>query len=219
MWGKLHFDMEIMFSFITPAISSSHQRLHFAKWMRNIYLQNMHMQISTNRFNYPAANILYSQAKMLIKMQVARFGSETAYENSSPEYCCLPGFCTSAVAEHTAMCCRRQGIQDSKIKRELRERAFQCVCSLWSWVHNLSSDWWGPASEYPPVSMEKPSRLYIAWYKLNCSFNLCLEHLTQMSCTWIATTSIWVSKTIRRHLFMQMERKIKLLSLTTAPLV
>lgn len=206
--------MEIMFSFITTAISSSHQRLHFAKRMRNIYLQNMHMQISTNRFNYPAANILYSQAKMLIKMQVARFGSETAYENSSPECCCLPGFCSSpsAVAQHAAMCCRRQGIQDSKIKPELRGRAFQCVCSLWSWAYNLSSGWWEPASEYPPLSMGNGINWIVA---LICV----LELLTQMSCTWIATTSIWASKTIRRHLFMQMERQIKLLSLTTAPLV
>lgn len=110
--------MEIMFTLITTAISSIHQRLHFARWMLNFYLKNMHMQISTNRFNYPAANILYSQAKTLSKMQVARFGSRTAYENSSPAYRCLPGFCTSpfAVSQHAVMCFRRQDIQDIKIK-------------------------------------------------------------------------------------------------------
>lgn len=120
-----------MFILITTAISSIHQRLHFARWMFNFYLKNMHMQISTNRFNYPAANILYSQAKMLSKMQVARFGSGTAYENGSPAYCSLPRFCTSpfAVSRHAVMCFRRQDIQDIKIKPQGRKKSF-LICLL-----------------------------------------------------------------------------------------
>lgn len=106
-----------MFILITTAISSLHQRLRFARWMLNFYLKNMRMQISTNRFNYPAADILYSQAKMLSKMQVARFGSGTAYENSSPIYRRLPGFCTPpcAVSRHAGTCFRREDIQDIKL--------------------------------------------------------------------------------------------------------
>jgi len=110
--------MGVVFILITTAISSLHQRLHFARWVLDFYLKNTHMQISTNRFNYPAANILHSQAKMLSKMQVARFGSGTAYENTSPAYRCLPGSCTSpfTVSRHVVMCFRRQDIQDAEIK-------------------------------------------------------------------------------------------------------
>lgn len=75
-----------------------HQRLHFARWILEFYLKNMPMQIRANRCNYPAANILYSEAKMLSKMQVARSGSGIAYENSGPGYHRLPGFCTSPFA-------------------------------------------------------------------------------------------------------------------------
>lgn len=135
-WGKLHFYMEIMFNNCCYLLYTS--KLYFARWMLNFYLKNMHMQISTNTFNYPAANILCSQAKMLSKMQVAKFGLGTAYEDSSPACRCLPGFCASpsAVSQHAVMCFRRQNIE---IKPLGKKTVFWYVCCQWGWDHNLNS--------------------------------------------------------------------------------
>lgn len=159
---KTAFWYEIMFTLITAAISSMHRRLYFARWMLNFYLKNMHMQISTNRFNYPATNILYSQAKMLSKVQVAEFGLGTAYEDSSPAYRCLPGFCISpsVVSRHAVMCFRRKDMQDIKIKALGRKRVFFYMFAV-NGAESITSThiWWVVL----PVSIEKSWNLPIAF--------------------------------------------------------